>query len=119
MDKQQKSELREQIQAELERLRETIAALEEGSRPVAPESALGRLTRMEALGARAVSEASLHSVKDKFNQLSHALERIDQPDFGICNVCKLPLSADRIIAVPNTRICVPCQTRLMKQKKAR
>lgn len=117
MNEAEKESLRRQIEEELETLRETIAALEEGSKPVAPDSALGRLTRMEALGARAVSQASLQSVKDKYNQLKHALERIDQPDFGICNLCKQPLTADRIIAVPNTRLCVPCQTKLMEKKK--
>jgi DnaK suppressor protein len=117
MNKDVKASLRIQIEAEIETLRETIAALEEGSKPVAPDSALGRLTRMEALGARAVSQASLQSVKDKFNQLTHALERIDQEGFGVCNVCKEPLPPDRIIAVPNARICVPCQTKLMQEKK--
>ncbi len=117
MDDASKVSLRAEIEAELATLRETIAALEEGSKPVAPDSALGRLTRMEALNTRAVSQVSLQSVKDKFNQLTHALERMDQEGFGICNVCKEPLPVDRILAVPNTRICVPCQTRLMAKKK--
>jgi DnaK suppressor protein len=116
MEAEAKTKLRERIEAEIEQTRETIAQLEESSRPVAPDNALGRLTRMEALGARAVSEAALRSTRDKFTQLSRALARIDQDDFGICNLCKQPLDVERLLTLPDVRLCAPCQTRLRSRK---
>jgi DnaK suppressor protein len=116
MDAQSKESLRRRIEQEIETLRETIAQLEESSRPVAPDTALGRLTRMEALGSRAVSEAALRSTRDKYTQLTKALARMDHADFGICNLCKEPLDAERLLTLPDVRLCAPCQLKLRNRK---
>jgi DnaK suppressor protein len=71
---------------------------------------------MEALGARAVSEAALRSTRDKFSQLTRALARIDQDDFGICNLCKQPLDIERLLTLPDVRLCAPCQAKLRDRK---
>lgn len=85
-----------------------IASLAETSKPVAPDNAIGRLSRMEALNDRAVSEASLNAARHKLSRLETALGKVDQPDFGICVGCENPIPSDRIVLMPEATRCVPC-----------
>jgi DnaK suppressor protein len=41
--------------------------------------------------------------------IEDALARISQDRFGVCEVCKLPISKARLEAVPWTRLCRDCK----------
>jgi DnaK suppressor protein len=99
-----KSAIVDEIQAET-RLIESLAS---AVKPVAPDNAIGRLTRMEALGSKGISENSLGSARAKLHKLQTALEKIDQPEFGICKRCGQPIPKGRIMAMPENVLCVPC-----------
>jgi DnaK suppressor protein len=45
-------------------------------------------------------------------EISGALRRIDQDNYGICMECEEPISAKRLEAVPWARYCVTCQERI-------
>jgi DnaK suppressor protein len=45
-------------------------------------------------------------------EISDALRRIDQDNYGICMECEEPISAKRLEAVPWARYCVTCQERI-------
>ena len=85
-----------------------IENLAETSKRVAPDNAIGRLTRMEAISSRGVSEASLNSARAKLAGLETALEKMDQPGFGVCIRCGSPIPYGRIMALPENVLCVPC-----------
>ena len=76
--------MKRKIEEAIEAQKTLIASLAETSKPVAPDNAIGRLSRMEALNDRAVSEASLNAARHKLSRLETALGKVDQPDFGIC-----------------------------------
>ena len=44
-------------------------------------------------------------------QIKHALERIEEQTYGICQECEIPISAKRLEAVPWANYCVRCQDR--------
>lgn len=111
MDAGALKELKEKIEAEIEAQKRLIENLVETSKPVAPDNAIGRLTRMEAISSRAVSEASLNSARHKLAKLETALVKIDLPDFGICASCSKPIPMGRIMAMPENVLCVPCAER--------
>ena len=48
---------------------------------------------------------------DYYNNLSHALERIDQEDFGVCKICGGLIPEERLLEVLNTTKCVDCKTK--------
>jgi DnaK suppressor protein len=108
MTPEQKEELKETMTFQMEELRAEIASLEEGAKPVAPDNAIGRLTRMEAINARSISEATLASARARLAGLERALARIDSPDFGLCSVCEEPIPVKRLMLMPEASRCVNC-----------
>ncbi len=42
-------------------------------------------------------------------EIQAALHRIDRGTFGVCEVCRQPISPERLNAVPWTRFCVHCR----------
>ena len=108
MNPAERQDLKRNIEEAIEGQKILIASLAETSKPVAPDNAIGRLSRMEALNDRAVSEASLNAARHKLSRLENALGKVDQPDFGICVNCDKPIPSGRILLVPEATLCVPC-----------
>jgi DnaK suppressor protein len=111
MNQEQCEQLRLQIFAEIESLKKTIAQLEESSKPVPPDNAYGRLSRMEAINSKSISEAGLRSARSRLSRLDKALLRLDDEDFGICLKCERPIPNGRILLVPESTLCVECADR--------
>ena len=108
MNLEERQELKRNIEEAIEAQRVLIASLAETSKPVAPDNAIGRLSRMEALNDRAVSEASLNAARHKLSRLETALGKVGQPDFGLCGSCDNPIPPGRILLMPEATRCVPC-----------
>ena len=108
MNPAERKKLKQLIVEEIAAEERLIVNLVETSKPVAPDNAIGRLTRMEAISSRGVSEASLNSARAKLAGLETALEKVDQPGFGICIRCASPIPYGRIMALPENVLCVPC-----------
>ena len=111
MTKIEKANLKEKMLSEIEQTKRSIISLEESSKPVAPDNAIGRLTRMEAINAKSICEASLRSSRVKLSKLERALSRLDDPDFGLCRICEEPIPVGRIMLMPETSVCVLCADR--------
>ncbi len=108
MNAEERQKLKHAIVREIAAEKHLIEGLADSVKPVAPDNAIGRLTRMEAIGSRAVSEASMNSARAKLARLETALKKVDQPDFGICIRCGKPIPEGRIMAMPENVLCVPC-----------
>lgn len=105
---QQRKEIEEIIRQEIEETLRDIMSLEEQVKPIAPDNAIGRLSRMEALSAKGVNEATLARAREKLRQLEAVLEDIDDPDFGLCIECEEEIPVKRIMLMPGSRMCVRC-----------
>ncbi|HER63036.1 MAG TPA: TraR/DksA family transcriptional regulator [Desulfobacteraceae bacterium] len=114
MDKKQRKDIEEQINRQIKETREAISSLAEQVKPIAPDNAIGRLSRMEAIGARSINEASLARAKMKLEQLKAVLADLDDPDFGTCIECDEQIPPGRIMLMPESRLCVRCAGRLEK-----
>ncbi len=108
MTKSEREEIRAAINAQMAGIRENLAAHKESSKPVEPDNAIGRLTRMEAIGARHISEASLDNASARLGRLENALKRLDTDDYGICSVCEEDIPFKRLMLVPESTRCVSC-----------
>ncbi len=111
MTEEEKKSLKVKIAAESATLKGTIKSLEEASRPVSPDNAIGRLTRMEAINSKSVSEAALASAKARLAGLQAAATKIDGPDFGSCTECGEPIPVKRLLFMPEATRCVECAGR--------
>jgi DnaK suppressor protein len=108
MNKQQKEDIKKKIQAQLLETEQDIANLEELTKPIAPDNAIGRLSRMDAINNRSINQAALNSSRHKLSMLNKALGRINHPEFGICADCGEPIPAGRIMIMPEANLCVHC-----------
>ncbi|THB79721.1 MAG: conjugal transfer protein TraR [Desulfobacteraceae bacterium] len=108
MNKDEKEKIRQAIIKKIEVLEKKIATLADLSKPVAPDNAIGRLTRMEAINSKSINEASLATAKQTLKDLKRSLGLIEGPDFGYCSHCDEPISYKRLLIVPETALCVPC-----------
>lgn len=116
MTPKDKENLKQLLEKEIEAADQTIERLKEASVAVAPDNALGRLTRMETMGDQQMSKAKLYKMQERRVELRKALRNLPSPTFGLCNVCKQPLSTERLLAVPEAQVCVPCLNKLRARK---
>lgn len=94
---------------EIEALKAEIPRLEELVRPVAPDNAIGRVSRMDTIVNQSVSETQLSKARVRLARLNEALRRVDDdPDFGLCIDCGEPIPMARLKAMPETQYCVKC-----------
>ncbi len=108
MTKEERAELKKRILETIEKTEKELAYLEEATQPITPENAIGRVSRMDAINNKSVSEVALRSSKKKLSNLKVALHNIDDPAFGICTNCKRPIAAARLMFMPQSTSCVNC-----------
>ena len=108
MDRSKAEEMRSIISKKIEVTKDDIKNLEEQVKPVPPNNAIGRLSRMEALNAKSVSETNLASAKTRLIRLERALKHVDDEDFGECVECGEEIPYVRLSLVPEITKCVDC-----------
>ena len=74
-------------------LEESSIYLEEATKPIAPSCAIGRLSRMEAIGEKSVNEAMHINVKLRLKKLKNAMNRIENGTYGIWLRCNASLAS--------------------------
>ena len=108
MTPEEKKELKKRILENIEKTEKELAYLEEATKPISPENSIGRVSRMDAINNKSVSEVALRSTKRKLSNLNVALNHADAPDFGICSNCKRPIAPARLMFMPQSTRCVKC-----------
>lgn len=111
INKEEKEKIKKKIKEEIGKTQENILEYKENTKPIAPENAIGRVSRMDAINNKSVAEAALRQAEDKLKRLKYALEKIDNKDFGICARCKNPIPPGRLILMPHSIHCVRCAQR--------
>lgn len=100
--------IKELILTEISNTEKLIQEYRELSKPVAPDDAIGRITRMDAINNKSVTEASLRQAEKKLLSLQRVLSLLGTKDFGICLKCKNPIPMARILFRPESLYCVNC-----------
>lgn len=101
-------EIKVKILQEIDKTEKQVAQYREKIKPVAPDNAIGRISRMDAIINKSVGEASLTQAENRLKSLQRALSHLSSPDFGICIQCGDPIPAGRMLIMPETRLCVHC-----------
>ena len=111
MSKQFNSEMRHKLIALREELQSVAATSEAASEVVELDQAkVGRLSRMDALQAQAMSQASDRRRAATLKMIERALGRIAEDDFGICRKCDEPIARKRLEFDPTVELCIDCAT---------
>ena len=101
-------EIRKKINEEIAKTEQLILEYRELTKPIAPDVAIGRVSRMDAINNKSVTEAALRQSEEKLRKLIFALSRVDSPDFGVCMKCKSTIPFGRILLKPESMFCVNC-----------
>ncbi len=101
-------EIKARIESEIEKTTKLISEYKELVKPIAPENAIGRISRMDAINNKSVNEAALRKAKNKLQNLQFALSKVYDEDFGLCVKCKQEIPLGRILIMPQSRTCVKC-----------
>lgn len=108
MNEKEKNEIKEKILTEIEKTEKSVIEYREITKPVEPDCAIGRVSRMDAINNKSVAEAALRKAEDKLKKLKYVLTQIGSDDFGVCVKCKRPIPLGRILLMPQSRHCVNC-----------
>ena len=110
LNTENKALIEEKIRETLQQTREEVKRLRELTAPIAPDCAVGRVSRMDAINNKSINEAALRTAENKLKGLEIALQNIDDPGFGKCSRCGNPIPLGRILLMPHSRFCVHCAT---------
>jgi len=108
MNKAQKQEIEKRIASEIEKTQSSVNEYKEQTKPIAPENAIGRVSRMDAINNKSVVEAALRKAEEKLNKLLLVKDKINDDDFGLCLRCGKEIPIGRILLMPQSRNCVGC-----------
>ena len=111
MNKQQRNEARGSIKKSIEETHKDISRLKELTKPISPENAIGRVSRMDAINNKSVNEAALRNAINKLALLESALQRVNNEDFGLCIRCNNEIPIQRILLIPQSNRCVHCASK--------
>jgi len=103
-------ELREELECELVRVRRSLRISEETSGPVMlDQTAVGRLSRMDAIQSQAMQKELLARDAGRLGELEAALKRMDEGRYGVCAACGSQVPYGRLLVVPDARNCAGCR----------
>ena len=57
---------------------------------------------------RGEAEALAVSLREALEEVEHALTKLDEGTYGICENCGRPINAARLEAMPAARLCIDC-----------
>lgn len=92
----------------LEIMDDTVAS-EEARQPVElDQTTVGRLSRMDALQGQAMALATDQRRHVEVQHIDAALQRIEDGEYGYCQVCDEKIPAKRLKVDPTASICIDC-----------
>lgn len=102
-----------EMRERLLKLREELASLASTSERSAEvveldQSRVGRLSRMDALQAQAMAQASGRRRATMLRKIDAALARIETADYGFCLSCQEPIDRKRLEFDPAAALCIAC-----------
>ena len=108
MKQKEQDELRKIIQDKTKETKEEITHLEELTKPIGPDNAYGRSSRMDAINNKTINDAALRNKKSQLQKLERAMARIEEGNFGKCLKCGNDIPVGRLKFMPWTTKCVKC-----------
>ena len=96
------------IKAEIAKTENLILQYRDLAKPISPENAIGRVSRMDAINNKSINDLALRQNEEKLKNLKQVLEKAGSKDFGICLRCKTAIPIGRLMIRPESLYCVKC-----------
>jgi RNA polymerase-binding transcription factor len=112
LTEEQVASLEQSLRTLREQLQQHLVATRQSAAPVKlDQSAVGRLSRMDAMQAQQLAAANKRRTQLRLDQIRAALTLLDEGEYGACRRCEEPIGYRRLQARPETPLCVSCQGR--------
>jgi DnaK suppressor protein len=56
-----------------------------------------------------------HVLENKLQKIESALGKIEKGKYGVCEKCGKKISQQRLLAIPETKLCIECQKKVEEQ----
>lgn len=108
MKEKERAEVIERIKAEIVKTEYEIVELKELTKPISPENAVGRLSRMDAINNKSINDNRLRTAETKLKKLQHSLQKSADENFGSCARCGGNIQLGRLMLLPESNYCIHC-----------
>jgi DnaK suppressor protein len=103
--------IKSKLLSEREALNAVIATSQQASQPVElDQSRVGRLSRMDAMQAQAMSLETKRRREIQLTRIDSALQRLANDEFGDCVRCGEAIESKRLDFDPSVLLCIECAT---------
>ena len=102
------SHFRDRLLALEKEIQATLEASKEASGVVELDTAIGRLSRMDAMQNQQMALELRRRQENQLLRIKNALKRMDQGQYGLCGKCKKPIAEERLEVSPDVVMCVRC-----------
>ena len=102
------SYFRDRLLALEKEIQATLEASKEASGVVELDTAIGRLSRMDAMQNQQMALELRRRQEQQLQRIANALKRMDQNRYGLCGRCKQPIAEERLEISPDVVMCVKC-----------
>jgi RNA polymerase-binding protein DksA len=107
--------VREEIERDIAQLRDELEHAQSDLVDLMRDSGDGAGDDQADAGAKTYEreqEISLaNNAREMLEQNEHALERLDNGTYGVCESCGNPIGKLRLQAAPRATLCLPCKTK--------
>ncbi len=103
--------LRSELESLKEELEARLIATAADAKPVTlDQSAVGRVSRMDAMQGQALAQATRRTLQLRLSQCGAALRAVADGDYGLCRKCQEPVGIRRLRVKPEAPFCLACQS---------
>ena len=100
--------IRTLFEQEIRKTNKRILIYEELAQPISPDNAIGRISRMDAINNKSITDAALRKAKERLLGLKRNRDKLGTQEFGVCQKCKNEIRIERILLAPESSFCVNC-----------
>ncbi len=109
MNKEDLSKIKNKIEEEINNTKKLIKDYKNLTKPIAPENAIGRVSRMDAINNKSVIESVLRKTERKLKELLFTKKQYEKNiDFGKCIICNKEINIKRLFIMPYVKKCISC-----------
>ena len=108
MNSEQKKMIYQLIEKEIIKIIDKVKKLKIDAQPISPENAIGRVSRMDAINNKSITEVALKAAEIKLKNLQNTKEKVEMENFGKCIKCLRIIPIQRILIIPESKKCVNC-----------
>lgn len=105
---EQLGQIRCALERTLSRLERNMEVNGNGRPPELDQSAVGRLSRIEALQNQGFTRGLQERERVQLAQVMDALKRLEDGCYGVCTSCHGPVGFERLMVFPEARHCTRC-----------